>query len=100
MSDKRGSSGRHHDHYGPFPCAEARYAWPSFSDPLSPQAPCSRRERQQHYEIEFLFSAMRTYPRYDLLYPFLMAFHLQEGLNLGQGEILPVAQRDELIECT
>lgn len=41
---------------------------------------------------------MSIYPLNDLLYSLLMAFHLQEGLDLRQGQILPVAQCDQFVE--
>jgi len=40
-----------------------------------------------------------AYPRYDLLYPLLMTLHHQEGLDLTQRYILPISERDELVEC-
>lgn len=39
-----------------------------------------------------------AYPCDDLLDALLMTFHLEEGLDLADGQVLPVAQSDELIE--
>lgn len=41
-----------------------------------------------------------TYPCNDLLDALLVTLHLQECLDLADGEVLPVAKRDELIEGT
>ena len=39
-----------------------------------------------------------AYPFNNLLYPLLVAFHLQESLNLGQRQVLPVTQGHQLVE--
>lgn len=40
-----------------------------------------------------------SYSGNDLLDALLMTLHLQEGLDLADGEILPIPQGDQLIEC-
>ena len=40
----------------------------------------------------------RTYPGDDFLNPLLVRLHLEEGLDLADGQVLPVAQGDQLIE--
>ncbi len=39
-----------------------------------------------------------THPSNDLLNPFLVAFHLQERLDLADGQVLPIAEGDQFIE--
>lgn len=39
-----------------------------------------------------------TYPRNNLLNPLLVTLHLQEGLNLADGQVLPVPERHQLIK--
>ena len=41
---------------------------------------------------------IRTYPRYDLLYPLFMAFHFEKRLDLAQRQVLPIAQSNKLIK--
>lgn len=41
---------------------------------------------------------MVTYPSDDLLDALLVTLHLQERLDLADGQVLPVSESDQLIE--
>ena len=41
---------------------------------------------------------LRNCPRNDLLYPLFMALHFKKCLDLAQGQVLPIAQSNKLIE--
>lgn len=43
-------------------------------------------------------SAGPTYPRNDLLNALLVALHLQERLDLADGEVLPITKRHHLVK--
>jgi len=42
--------------------------------------------------------AQQTYPCNDFLYALLVAVHLEEGLDLANGEVLSVSQGNQLVE--
>lgn len=39
-----------------------------------------------------------AYPGDDLLDPLLVTLHLQEGLDLANGQVLPVPESDQLVK--
>lgn len=41
---------------------------------------------------------LKPYPCNNLLNALLVTLHLQEGPDLADGQVLPVAQRDQLVE--
>lgn len=42
---------------------------------------------------------MQPYPRDDLLDPLLMGLHIKERFDLADGEVFPISQGHQLIEC-
>ena len=54
-----------------------------------------------YWDVSMLEAVMRIIGAYsgdDLLDALLMTFHLEESLDLADGQVLPVAQSDQLIK--
>lgn len=94
--DKKGSAGLRYGLNEQLPCAASPVASPSASAPRWPPIPCSI-----HWCQSVIGRVVRieTYPLNNLLDSLFVTLHLQEGLDLGQGKILPVTQCHQLIEC-
>jgi len=78
------------------PSAASPVASLSSSAPPSPRVPCSAPGFSNYpYTLD-----CHAYASDDLLDALLVALHLQEGLDLADGQVLPVAQGDQLIKGT
>ena len=91
--DMRVSGARLFVRCGPSACAVSPVSSLPPSAPPLPQALCSVIVSQSDRS-----RCLNTYPSNYLLYPFLVTLHLEECLDLADGEILSVAERDELIK--
>lgn len=79
------------------PCAAFPVAWPCACALRWPPTPCSIALCQTNSNpVQYT----ETYPLDDFLNSLLVTLHLQESLDLGQGEVLPVSQSHQFIECT
>ena len=80
------------------PCAASLAAWLSACAPRWLPAPCSVMQLCQRPKPGQRQPSAPTHPSNDLLDPFLVTLHLQEGLDLADGEVLPVSERHELVK--
>lgn len=79
----------------------------SAASPIASPSSCALRwppilcsvDRCQHGHSPAV-NKIKPYPLNDLLDSFLMTLHFQECLDLRQGQVLPVTQCHQLIECT